>query len=131
MRTTRFTVAMPRPETHLYDITMEVDPAGATTIDLVLPVWTPGSYLVREFARHVRDFSAKEISSSGRGARPLTVEKVSKNTWRVSPSSPFKEEPLSLPLPLLSIRYRVYSHELTVTTSHLASPHAYATGATL
>jgi len=53
MRTTRFTVAMPRPETHLYEITMEVDPRGATTLDLVLPVWTPGSYLEREFARRV------------------------------------------------------------------------------
>ncbi len=59
MLTTRFTVAMPRPETHLYEITMEVDPKGATTLDLVLPVWTPGSYLVREFSRHIRDFSAK------------------------------------------------------------------------
>ncbi|HEX7614437.1 MAG TPA: PDZ domain-containing protein [Thermoanaerobaculia bacterium] len=121
MRTTRFTVAMPRPETHLYDITMEVDPKGAATLDLVLPVWTPGSYLVREFARHVRDFSAKENG----GRRRLGVEKISKNTWRVS--SPFKENPLSP----LSIHYRVYAHELTVRTSHLDSSHAYGNGANL
>ena len=122
MRTTRFTVAMPRPETHLYDITMEVDPRGATAIDLVLPVWTPGSYLVREFARHVRDFSAKEKSG-----RPLAVEKVAKNVWRVSLSSSFKENPLSS----LFIRYRVYAHELTVRTSHLDSSHGYGNGANL
>jgi len=120
MRTTRFTVAMPRPETHLYEITMEVDPNGAATLDLVLPVWTPGSYLVREFSRHVRDFSAKEKSG-----RRLGVEKISKNTWRVSSS--FKENPLSS----LSIRYRVYAHELTVRTSHLDSSHAYGNGANL
>ena len=60
MRTTRFTVAMPRPETHLYEITMEVDPRARESLDLVLPVWTPGSYLVREFSRHIRDLSAKE-----------------------------------------------------------------------
>lgn len=127
MRTTRFTVAMPRPETHLYEITMEVDPNGATSIDLVLPVWTPGSYLVREFARHVRDFSAKE-----KNGRRLGVEKISKNVWRVSSSSsssPFKENLSSLSS--LTIRYRVYAHELTVRTSHLDSSHAYGNGANL
>jgi predicted metalloprotease with PDZ domain len=119
MRTTRFTVAMPRPETHLYEITMEFDPRGATTLDLVLPVWTPGSYLVREFARHVRDFSAKE---KGDG-RPIPAEKVAKNTWRLD---------LSKKCPgLLSISYRVYAHELSVRTSHLDASHGYGNGANL
>jgi predicted metalloprotease with PDZ domain len=121
MRTTRFTVAMPRPETHLYDITMEVDPKGATSLDLVLPVWTPGSYLVREFARHVRDVSAK-----GKNGRTVAIEKIAKNAWRVSLSS-FKEDLLSP----LSVHYRVYAHELTVRTSHLDSSHAYGNGANL
>jgi predicted metalloprotease with PDZ domain len=123
MRTIRFTVAMPRPETHLYDITMEVDQKGASSLDIVLPVWTPGSYLVREFARHVRDLSAKEKSG-----RPLAVEKVAKNVWRVSPPfSSLKENFLSP----LSVHYRVYAHELTVRTSHLDSSHAYGNGANL
>jgi predicted metalloprotease with PDZ domain len=122
MRTTRFTVAMPRPETHLYEITMEVDPKGATTLALVLPVWTPGSYLVREFSRHVRDFSAKE--KGGRGTIP--AEKVAKNVWRLSLPSQKSESS-----GLLSISYRVYAHELTVRTSHLDSSHGYGNGANL
>jgi predicted metalloprotease with PDZ domain len=119
MRTTRFTVAMPRPETHLYEITMQIDARGGTTLDLVLPVWTPGSYLVREFSRHVRDVTAK--SANG---RPLTIEKTAKNLWRLT----FEENSLS---PLLSIRYRVYAHELTVRTSHLDVSHGYGNGANL
>lgn len=119
MRTTRFTVAMPRPETHLYEITMQIDARGATTLDLVLPVWTPGSYLVREFSRHVRDFSAKEKG----GRRPIPAEKVAKNTWRLDLS---KKSPGPL-----SIFYRVYAHELTVRTSHLDSSHGYGNGANL
>ena len=110
---------MPRPETHLYEITMEVDPRGATALDLVLPVWTPGSYLVREFARHVRDFSAKEKGVR----RPIPAEKVAKNTWRLDLS---KKSPGRL-----SIFYRVYAHELTVRTSHLDASHAYGNGANL
>jgi predicted metalloprotease with PDZ domain len=139
MRTTRFTVAMPRPETHLYEITMEVDPRGATTLDLVLPVWTPGSYLVREFSRHVRDLRAREISSKVRGAgggarsrgarrigRPVAAEKVAKNAWRVSLPSRKSSSSSSV-----LVSYRVYAHELSVRTSHLDASHGYGNGANL
>jgi predicted metalloprotease with PDZ domain len=130
MRTTRFTVAMPRPETHLYEITMEIDPGRATSIDLVLPVWTPGSYLIREFSRHVRDLSARETQrtpSKGGGARrPLEAVKIEKNRWRVSLPSQNSESP-----GYLSVSYRVYAHELTVRTSHLDASHAYGNGANL
>ncbi|MEO8055125.1 MAG: PDZ domain-containing protein [Acidobacteriota bacterium] len=122
MRTTRFTVAMPRPATHLYEITMEIDPRGATTLDLVLPVWTPGSYLVREFSRHIRDFSANEK----RGGRPLSALKVEKNRWRLS--LPSKKSESS---GVVFISYRVYAHELTVRTSHLDASHGYGNGANL
>ena len=126
MRTTRFTVAMPRPATHLYEITMEVDPGKTAeaggTLDLVLPVWTPGSYLVREFSRHIRDFSANEK----RGGRPLPALKVEKNRWRIS--LPSKKSESS---GLVSISYRVYAHELTVRTSHLDASHGYGNGANL
>jgi predicted metalloprotease with PDZ domain len=118
MRSTRFTVAMPRPETHLYEITMQIDARERATLDLVLPVWTPGSYLVREFSRHVRDLTAK-----GKNGRQLAVEKVAKNIWRLT----FKENSLSS----LSIHYRVYAHELTVRTSHLDASHGYGNGANL
>ncbi len=128
MQTTRFTVAMPRPATHLYEITMEVDPKGAKTLDLVLPVWTPGSYLVREFSRHIRDFSAKEISSKGIGGRPLEAVKVEKNRWRLS--LPSKKSSSSSSSSIL-VSYRVYAHELSVRTSHLDASHGYGNGASL
>src|SRR6267154_5908682 len=76
-----FTVAMSRPYTHLLEVEMRVKiPANLQApneSDLVMPVWTPGSYLVREFARHVQDFAA---DSDGRS---LDWTKVDKNTWRV------------------------------------------------
>ncbi len=118
MRTTRFTVSMPRPETHLYEIEMEVDPRGAKTLDLVLPVWTPGSYLVREFSRHVRD-----VTATGARGRRLAIEKTAKNIWRIT----FEEKS---PGPLF-VRYMVYAHELTVRTSHLDASHGYGNGANL
>src|SRR5688500_20340739 len=57
-----FTVAMPRPHTHLFEIDIAVKRGPTSTIrtheQLVMPVWTPGSYLIRAFERHVKDFPA-------------------------------------------------------------------------
>lgn len=78
-----------------------------------MPVWTPGSYLVREYSRHVEAFTA---SADGRGAR---AKKVRKNAWAVE--SDGAEE--------IVIRYRVYANDLTVRTNHVDSTHAYFNGA--
>ena len=120
-RTTTFTVAMPRPETHLFEITMRVPPFAAPVggFDLVLPVWTPGSYMVREYSRHVRDLTAE-----GPALTPLPVVKVEKNRWRVG----LADDPARGPF---TVRYRVFAHELTVRTSHLDATHGYGNGANL
>jgi predicted metalloprotease with PDZ domain len=85
--------------------------SGRTT-DVKMPVWAPGSYLVREFARNVEGFSATA------GGKPLTVEKVNKNTWRVAHSGQ-KD---------FTVRYRVYANELSVRTSFIDASHGYLNG---
>src|SRR6266542_4316556 len=76
-----FTVSMSKPWTHLLEVEMRVRIAANLNVpnetNLVMPVWTPGSYLIREFERHVQDFAA---DSNGRA---LDWIKVNKNTWRV------------------------------------------------
>lgn len=114
----RYTVAMPEPATHLYTVTMRVAnlAVGRKHVDLKFPVWTPGSYLVREFERNVQDFAA---TSGGRAAR---WEKTDKSTWRVWLAPNARD---------LEATYRVYANELTVRTSHLDDSHAYFNGANL
>src|SRR2546422_11053413 len=77
-----FTVSMPKPHTHMLEVEIHVTRSsiGRAPVSelLVMPVWTPGSYLVREFARHVQDFTV--IDAAG---RPLRWEKINKNSWRV------------------------------------------------
>ncbi len=56
-----YIVSMPRPHTHLFEVEARLRykrRGAARSVDLVMPVWTPGSYLVREFGRHVQDFAA-------------------------------------------------------------------------
>ncbi len=79
-------------------------------LDLKMPVWTPGSYLIREYARHVQDFA----SVAGTGGE-LNWEKINKNTWRIQTGG--QREVVA--------RYKVYSNELTVRTNELNDEHAF------
>ncbi len=114
-----FTVSAPKPETHLFQIRMQV-PAVADKgrfLDLVLPSWTPGSYAIRDFARNVEGLEVLDA----RGDR-LPVEKVEKGRWRVS---------VPATAGALDVRYRVYANELSVRTSHVDASHAHGNGAGL
>jgi len=111
-----YTVAMSKPHTHLLEVEVRIRHSKASGMDLVMPVWTPGSYLVREFARHVQDFAAHD--SSGRA---LTWSKINKNTWRVA----------TLGAGDWKATYRVYANELSVRTNELNSDHAFWNNAAL
>lgn len=109
----RYRVSMSRPHSHLFEV--EARFPALDVLDAVLPVWTPGSYLLREYARHVQD-----VSASDEAGQALRVERTDKRTWRVDS----RGRPAVL-------RYRVYANELTVRTSHLDGTHGYFNGATL
>ncbi len=53
-----YTVSMSEPWTHYYDVTMTISGAKKKHLDFVMPVWIPGSYMVREFSKFVEGFSA-------------------------------------------------------------------------
>lgn len=110
----RYRVSMSHPHSHLFEVEAAF-PAGPDVMDAVLPVWTPGSYLVREYARHLQD-----VTAEGPGGEPLAVQRPDKRTFRVQAGGR-----------AVTLRYRVYAHELTVRTSHLDGSHGYFNGATL
>src|SRR5699024_8511300 len=80
------------------------------SLELKMPVWTPGSYLIREYGRHVQDFAVKDVAGN-----PLSWEKINKNTWAVDTKGA-KE---------VVATYRVYANELTVRTNELNDEHAF------
>ena len=85
-------------------------------IDFVMPVWTPGSYLIREYPRNVQEFSA-----AGGARRALSWQKRNKSTWRVQ----------SRRLSRVTVSYRVHAFDLSVRTSYLDDSHACINGASL
>jgi predicted metalloprotease with PDZ domain len=109
----RYRLSMPEPHTHLLHVDTIVDAPGAE-VELALPVWTPGSYLVREYARHVEGVAAED----GAGRR-LTVERVDKHRFLVRSGGATRAV----------LRWRVYANELSVRTCHLDGTHGYVNGA--
>ena len=53
-----YTVTFPEAQAHYADIEMDITGLKQNILDLKMPVWTPGSYLVREFAKNVESFRA-------------------------------------------------------------------------
>jgi predicted metalloprotease with PDZ domain len=105
------TVSMPQPATHLLEVEMRVKwRQMPDALELKMPVWTPGSYLIREFARHVQGFSA----ANSRG-RAIEWRKINKNTWQLDTKG----------LTEVAVSYKVYSNELTVRTNELNDEHAF------
>ena len=111
----RYRVSMPEPHSHLFHVDMEVDRPGAEAV-LAMPVWTPGSYLVREFARHLEGIEAEDASG-----RHLSLARLDKHRFRAAAGGTER----------LRVRYRVYANELTVRTCHLDGEHGYFNGAAL
>src|SRR4051812_23590848 len=72
-----YTLSTPNPQTHYFEVEMRLQDFKDKFIDVKMPVWAPGSYLVREFPKNVESFTAKA------GSENIRTEKVDKNTWRI------------------------------------------------
>ncbi len=104
-----FEVSFKEPQAHYADVQMNISGLAKDYIDVKMPVWTPGSYLVREFEKSVEGFTA---SASGKALR---VEKVRKNTWRV----------FSAKANNVKINYSIYAFEISVRTPFIDESHAF------
>ncbi len=107
----RFEVRIAAPHRHLVEVTLRFAAAGPRTT-LALPAWCPGSYLIRDYARFVRDLEARA------GGAPLAVHKIDKTTWEIETGGATE----------ITVTYAVYGHDLTVRTNHIDGDHAFLHG---
>lgn len=116
MARTSYRIVLGDLKAHLVDVEARFAGVAAhgATLDLRMAAWTPGSYLVRDYARHVQDLTAADEAG-----RPLEARKVDKATWRVTRGEARD----------VVVRYRVYAWELTVRTNHVDDTHAFLNGA--
>lgn len=106
-----YSLSIPAPERRLVQVELDVavEPA-AREVELAFPVWTPGSYLIREHQRHVNDLRA--FAPDGRACE---VEKLDKRSFRIATGANAR----------VRVTFEAYAHELTVRTSHVEASHAF------
>ncbi len=109
-----YTVRIPAPKTHYIDVEAIVPTDGQPAVELMMAVWTPGSYLVREYERHVESLQARTPDG-----RPLGVEKTRKNRWRIETPGAAR----------IVVTYAVYCHELSVRNNFVEDDFAMLNGA--
>ena len=108
-----YTIHPSNPEAHRFTVTCRVphpDPAGQC---FALPAWIPGSYLIRDFARHIVAIRAE---SEG---KPVSLNKLDKHTWQA--------RPLAVGRPL-SVTCEIHAWDLSVRGAHLDATHAFFNG---
>ncbi|MEQ1824364.1 MAG: PDZ domain-containing protein [Pirellula sp.] len=113
--TVQYRLSFRQAETHRVDIEFSVPTLGKPEIELMMPVWTPGSYLVREYSRQVEHISAINGTTNG----SLVVRKTDKNHWQVVCSGASE----------VVVRYSLYCHEMSVRTNWVERDFAFLTGA--
>ncbi len=110
----RYMLRFPSPQSHYVEVEASVPTGGAAEVELMMAVWTPGSYLVREYARNVENVRAK-----AKDGKSLEVEKVRKNRWKVTTQGSSS----------VVVSYRVYCREMGVQTSWIDGGFALINGA--
>lgn len=107
-------LSMPQPNSHYFAVKIDVQENTAAVQEFKLPVWTPGSYLVREFSKNLNQVRA--IDAQG---KELTVKKKAKNAWEVQCNG----------AATYTVYYEVYAFELSVRTPFLDNTHGFVAGA--
>ena len=97
--------------THLFDVTLTIAKPQALQ-RVALPVWIPGSYLVREFSKNLQGLTALQ------GRTKLEVAQLDKCTWKIA-CSPHKK---------LTLRYQIYAHDNSVRTAWLDADRGFFNG---
>lgn len=113
-RPLQYTVSFEDAASHYLRVRMVVPVPAAGKVDLMMPVWTPGSYLIREYARHI-----DEISATRPDGQSVPIEKTLKNRWQIV-SDPGSE---------VAVSYRLYCRELSVRSNWVDHDMAVLNGA--
>lgn len=120
---------------HLFSVTVTI-PQPTAGLVLALPVWIPGSYLVREFAQHLQGMRAHQDGQS------VHLRQLDKHRWRVDALTPALQPvstatPGGLPYPApahtpaLQVQYEVYARDASVRTAWLDTERGFFNGTSL
>ena len=115
-----YKLAITEPWTHTVKIIVNAEkPSGARTQKFFLPSWSPGSYLMREYSRHM-----SKIRVTNAKGEFLYFEKVAKGAWLID----WDKSDVKAQDDKFTIEYLVYGNEISVRTTHINLTHAFLHG---
>jgi len=112
----RYSIRPANPQAHSFEVSCTVSHPDAGGQRFTLPAWIPGSYLIRDFARHIVAIRAEA------GGKPVRLEKVDKHTWLAAALRQGQE---------LTVICEIYAWDLSVRGAHLDQTHAFFNGASV
>ncbi|EXI89549.1 MAG: peptidase Do [Candidatus Accumulibacter regalis] len=115
--TIHYAIRASNPEAHLFEVRCTVSTANPAGQRFALPAWIPGSYLIRDFARHIVSIRAE---SAGKA---VTLTKIDKHTWQAIPTGEKRSS--------LTVSCEVYAWDLSVRGAHLDQTHAFFNGSSV
>jgi predicted metalloprotease with PDZ domain len=115
-RAIRYRIQAISPQAHLFAVDCIIPNPSAEGEVLALPAWIPGSYLIRDFARHIVSLSAQADDQELPAA---AIDKFCKDQWRIKAPADSAS---------LSVRCEVYAWDLSVRGAHLDTTHGFFNG---
>ncbi|GHD71941.1 M61 family metallopeptidase [Vogesella fluminis] len=107
----RYCICPLDPQAHLFEVSLTIrQPAVAGQV-LRLPAWIPGSYMIREFARHIVAIRAES------GKKAVALQKLDKHSWQAAPVKG-----------VLTVHYTVYAFDLSVRGAYLDQQRGFYNG---
>lgn len=114
-----YLVEIVNPEHHHVKVTLKVENWKGNKFQVFMPSWSPGSYLMREYARHVRMFQASQSNGE-----VLFHTQLAKGVWEID----WSKSQLKTKQDSFQVTYDIYAKDLTVRTSHVDASHAFLHG---
>jgi predicted metalloprotease with PDZ domain len=109
----RYVLCPAHPAAHRFTVSCTVAEPAPAGQRFALPAWIPGSYLIRDFARHIVAIRAEA------GGKPVRLDKLDKHTWRAAPLKPGMA---------LTVTCEIHAWDLSVRGAHLDQTHAFFNG---
>ena len=109
-----YTVKIAKPDSHAAEVEAVFPTAGRSSVDLMMPIWSPGFYRVEDYARRVEDLAAKAADGT-----MLKVEHPEKNRWRIETGGK----------PKVTVSYRLICKQSSVTANDVGETFAVFNGA--
>lgn len=105
-----YTISIPEPGTHNYNVELRCNNWRASAISLKMPAWMPGYYQLMDYAKTV-----EQIKASDEKGKPLPVVKKDSNTWEIS----------GIRNNSFTVSYSIHTSRQFVANSYVDSAHAY------